>query len=187
MRICIEIIFCWVFGIFTGIPMTKIVVETSINMTFNQYFLIRCMVFVVVPTIILIIFNFKIYKIILKQINNEQKLKSTTCETTNQLQNEKFFRREIKTTFTVLIIVVLFALTWIPIHILCFKKDEFESNLFSNSELIAFLLVHSNSIIHPFLYAYRIDDFKNAIKKLWCFNVFTKKRNDLSQNESDEA
>lgn len=100
------------------------------------------------------------------QIDNERKLKATNCETIDQFQNEKLLKREIKVTFTILLIVLLFVITWTPIHLIAMF---FETPDHFNVFMLAVILAHSNSLIHPFLYAYRIEDYKSAIHNLWCF------------------
>lgn len=77
-------------------------------------------------------------------------------------------QKEVHAAKSLAIIVGLFALCWLPLHIInCFT-------FFCHScqhappwlMYLAIILSHSNSVVNPFIYAYRIREFRQTFRKI---------------------
>uniref|UniRef100_A0A8C7XDB2 Adenosine receptor A2 n=1 Tax=Oryzias sinensis TaxID=183150 RepID=A0A8C7XDB2_9TELE len=83
--------------------------------------------------------------------------------------SRSFLQREVRAAKSLAIIVGLFALCWLPLHIinsynhLC-RNCERPHILVMN---IAIILSHANSAVNPFIYAYRIREFRQTFQKIW--------------------
>lgn len=91
-------------------------------------------------------------------------------------------QKEIQAAKSLAIIVGLFAVCWLPLHIInCFT-------LFCPQCVrpplwimyVAIILSHANSVINPFIYAYRIREFRQTFRKII-------RRHILSQRELFES
>ncbi|XP_053196070.1 adenosine A2a receptor b [Scomber japonicus] len=77
-------------------------------------------------------------------------------------------QKEVQAAKPLAIIVGLFALCWLPVHLLnCFNY------LCQNCERphiwvmnIAIILSHANSVVNPFIYAYRIREFRQTFRRI---------------------
>lgn len=100
-------------------------------------------------------------------MNNERKLKQTSCDITNQQNNEKLLNREMKITRNFSLILIVFLITWLPVHITYIVR-LIDENFAVHKNLIAFAVnsSHLGAAINPFLYAYRMEDIRKAIFKL---------------------
>ncbi|KAL7049799.1 hypothetical protein ACKWTF_003859 [Chironomus riparius] len=179
-------ILIWIFGIilsydpfksFEGIE--KCIIGRILSKSFIMF---RFVVMVVIPVIILTFNYFKIRKIILNQMDNERKLKLTSDDITNQQHNEKLLNREMKITRNFSLILIVFMITWIPVHITYIARI-LDKDFTVNRNLIALAVnfSHFGSAINPFLYAYRMEDIRKAIYKLLNIN---QKSSNLNKNES---
>jgi len=76
-------------------------------------------------------------------------------------------QKEVHAAKSLAIIVGLFAVCWLPLHIInCF-------NLFCENcrppawiMYVAIILSHANSVVNPFIYAYRIREFRQTFRKI---------------------
>uniref|UniRef100_A0A3B3CU10 G-protein coupled receptors family 1 profile domain-containing protein n=1 Tax=Oryzias melastigma TaxID=30732 RepID=A0A3B3CU10_ORYME len=78
--------------------------------------------------------------------------------------SRSFLQREVRAAKSLAIIVGLFALCWLPLHIInCYnhlcQNCERPHILVMN---IAIILSHANSAVNPFIYAYRIREFRSV-------------------------
>lgn len=77
-------------------------------------------------------------------------------------------QKEVQAAKSLAIIVGLFAVCWLPLHIInCFTffcpKCEKPQVLVM---YVAIILSHGNSVINPFIYAYRIREFRQTFRKI---------------------
>lgn len=77
-------------------------------------------------------------------------------------------QKEVHAAKSLAIIVGLFALCWLPLHIInCFT---FFCPGCNHAPLwlmyVAIILSHSNSVVNPFIYAYRIREFRQTFRKI---------------------
>lgn len=77
-------------------------------------------------------------------------------------------QKEVQAAKSLAIIVGLFAVCWLPLHIInCFTL--FCPNCYRPPKLVmymAIILSHGNSVINPFIYAYRIREFRQTFRKI---------------------
>ncbi|EDW86475.2 uncharacterized protein Dwil_GK14796 [Drosophila willistoni] len=77
-----------------------------------------------------------------------------------------------RVTRMVVVVVLAFAICWLPIHVILVMKAL---NLYGGSHLsviiqiISHVLAYTNSCINPILYAFLSDNFRKAFRKVvWC-------------------
>lgn len=75
---------------------------------------------------------------------------------------------EVHAAKSLAIIVGLFAVCWLPLHIInCFNnlcQDCDRPHIWVMN--IAIILSHANSVVNPFIYAFRIRDFRHTFRKI---------------------
>ncbi|XP_038590525.1 adenosine A2a receptor b [Micropterus salmoides] len=85
---------------------------------------------------------------------------SSVCRSTLQ--------KEVHAAKSLAIIVGLFALCWLPLHIInCFNylcQDCKRSHIWVMN--IAIILSHANSVVNPFIYAYRLREFRQTFRRI---------------------
>ncbi|XP_077478839.1 adenosine A2a receptor b [Stigmatopora argus] len=78
------------------------------------------------------------------------------------------FQKEVHAAKSLAIIVGLFAFCWLPVHIIncfnylcdsCQRPHHWVMN-------IAIILSHANSVVNPFIYAYRIREFRQTFRRI---------------------
>ena len=76
-------------------------------------------------------------------------------------------QREIRAAKSLSIIVGLFALCWLPVHILnCLTLFYRQMPKPPEVMYTAIILSHANSVVNPIIYAYRIQDFRVTFRKI---------------------
>ncbi|XP_051551083.1 adenosine receptor A2b-like isoform X3 [Myxocyprinus asiaticus] len=134
------------------------VVDMSYMVYFNFY---GC---VLPPLLIMLGIYVKIFTVARKQLRQIE----LKCSVSNgENHHHGLLQREIRAAKSLSIIVGLFALCWLPVHILnCLtlfyshlKKPGFIMN-------IAIILSHANSAVNPIIYAYRIQEFRVTFRKI---------------------
>nr|XP_057912576.1 adenosine A2a receptor b [Doryrhamphus excisus]XP_057912577.1 adenosine A2a receptor b [Doryrhamphus excisus] len=77
-------------------------------------------------------------------------------------------QKEVHAAKSLAIIVGLFALCWLPLHIInCFNylcHDCARPHVWVMN--IAIILSHANSVVNPFIYAYRIREFRQTFRRI---------------------
>ncbi|KAM9338412.1 adenosine A2a receptor b [Symphorus nematophorus] len=77
-------------------------------------------------------------------------------------------QKEVHAAKSLAIIVGLFALCWLPLHIInCFHylcSDCERLHIWVMN--IAIILSHANSVVNPFIYAYRIREFRQTFRRI---------------------
>ncbi|KAG7223878.1 hypothetical protein INR49_015134 [Caranx melampygus] len=77
-------------------------------------------------------------------------------------------QREVHAAKSLAIIVGLFAMCWLPLHIInCFNhlcQDCNRPHIWVMN--IAIILSHANSVVNPFIYAYRIREFRQTFRRI---------------------
>uniref|UniRef100_A0A670KH08 Adenosine A2b receptor n=1 Tax=Podarcis muralis TaxID=64176 RepID=A0A670KH08_PODMU len=114
---------------------------------------------VLLPLLIMLGIYAKIFLVACKQLRQMELMGNS--RTTLQ--------KEVNAAKSLAIIVGLFALCWLPLHILnCLTL--FHPELAKPTEVmnLAIVLSHANSVVNPIIYAYRIQDFRFTFRKiLW--------------------
>ncbi|XP_035523249.1 adenosine A2a receptor b [Morone saxatilis] len=77
-------------------------------------------------------------------------------------------QKEVHAAKSLAIIVGLFALCWLPLHIMnCFNylcQSCDRTHIWGMN--IAIILSHANSVVNPFIYAYRIREFRQTFRRI---------------------
>lgn len=123
----------------------------------------------------------------LSSLGGNSSTTSSCCSqaTGNKYKSSSYSRREVKKAQKLFVIVVFFMLCWLPLYtsntILAFCKDcPMPPNL------VDFLIIlsHINSAGSPFLYAFHMKDFREALHKLIFKGAFNKRKlRDLRRQE----
>lgn len=88
--------------------------------------------------------------------------------TASHTDPRRYFGKELKLAKSLALVLFLFAISWLPLHILncitlfcpaCEKPDFLI--------YIAIILTHGNSAVNPIVYAFRIKKFRTAFRKIW--------------------
>ncbi|KAM4620752.1 adenosine receptor A2b [Polymixia lowei] len=147
--------------------------ETIVDMQYMVYF--NFFVCVLLPLLIMLGIYAKIFTVARKQLRQIE----LKCVGNGDSHHHGLLQREIRAAKSLSIIVGLFAICWLPVHILnCIKL--FYPNLDRPAFVmyVAIILSHANSAVNPMIYAYRIQDFRNTFRKILSQN-FLCRREDL--------
>ncbi|KAG9485586.1 hypothetical protein GDO78_008590 [Eleutherodactylus coqui] len=132
--------------------------ETVISMEYMVYF--NFFVWVLPPLFLMLIIYLEVFNLIQKQLN--KKVSSSSKDP------QKYYGKELKIAKSLALILLLFALSWLPLHILnC-------TTLFCQTcktpmiiTYIAIFLTHGNSAMNPIVYAFRIEKFRCTFLYIW--------------------
>ncbi|XP_034033387.1 adenosine receptor A2b [Thalassophryne amazonica] len=135
--------------------------ESVVDMHYMVYFnFFGC---VLLPLLIMLGIYLKIFTVARKQLRQIE----LKCVGNGDSQNQGLLQREIRVAKSLSIIVGLFALCWLPVHILN-SLTLFDEKLEKPSLVmyVGIILSHANSAVNPMIYAYRIQDFRNTFRKI---------------------
>lgn len=136
--------------------------ENVVDMSYMVYFnFFGC---VLPPLLIMLGIYAKIFTVARRQLRQIE----LKCSTSNgDSHHRSLLQREIRAAKSLSIIVGLFAVCWLPVHILncltLFYRELEKSGFVMN---IAIILSHANSAINPIIYAYRIQEFRVTFRKI---------------------
>ncbi|KAM4699174.1 adenosine receptor A3-like [Discoglossus pictus] len=129
------------------------------SMDFMVYF--NTCVWVLIPLGIMLVLYIEIFYLIRKQ------LKQNAC---NSSGRGAFYGKEYKTAKSLALVLLLFALSWLPLSILnslLYYVPSLETDkVFQSVTLFAILLSHANSTMNPIIYAFKIQKFKETYVKI---------------------
>lgn len=129
--------------------------ENVVPMSYMVYFnFFGC---VLLPLFIMLCIYVKIFAVACKQLRQIELVGN--CRMTLQ--------KEVSAAKSLAIIVGLFALCWLPLHILNCLTLFYPTA--SKPEWIMYLTIilsHTNSVVNPIIYAYRIQDFRYTFRKI---------------------
>uniref|UniRef100_A0A8C2XC29 Adenosine A1 receptor n=1 Tax=Cyclopterus lumpus TaxID=8103 RepID=A0A8C2XC29_CYCLU len=132
--------------------------ETVISMYYMVYF--NFFGWVLPPLLLMLAIYVEIFYMIHKQLN-----KKVTASHTDP---RRYFGKELKLAKSLALVLFLFAVSWLPLHILnCITLfcPDFDKPMFLI--YIAIILTHGNSAVNPIVYAFRIKKFRTAFRKIW--------------------
>ncbi|XP_034548913.1 adenosine A2a receptor a [Notolabrus celidotus] len=175
---------CWVLSIIIGLtPMMGWNNRLQSNNTACPPDLMRCLFEKVVVMDYMVYFNFfafvliplllmlAIYLCIFMAARHQLKLMEVKA-----LHGEKSrstLHKEVQAAKSLAIIVGLFAVCWLPLHIIncftlfCPQCDRPPAWIM----YVAIILSHTNSVINPFIYAYRIREFRQTFRRIIFRNI----------------
>ncbi|XP_053703015.1 adenosine receptor A2b [Synchiropus splendidus] len=140
--------------------------ESVVDMHYMVYF--NFFVCVLLPLLIMLGIYMKIFTVARKQLRQIE----LKCVGNGDSHHHGLLQREIRAAKSLSIIVGLFAICWLPVHILncltLFYKQLYKPDLVM---YVAIILSHANSAVNPIIYAYRIQDFRNTFRKILAQNL----------------
>ncbi|CAL1573844.1 unnamed protein product [Knipowitschia caucasica] len=144
--------------------------ESVVDMHYMVYF--NFFVCVLLPLLIMLGIYLKIFTVARKQLRQIE----LKCVGNGESQHHGLLQKEIRAAKSLSIIVGLFALCWLPVHILncltLFYRDLKKPDVVM---YVAIILSHANSVVNPIIYAYRIQDFRNTFRKILAQNFLCRK------------
>ncbi|KAM6965378.1 adenosine A2a receptor a [Aplochiton taeniatus] len=170
---------CWVFSIIIGLtPMLgwhkfteslnstcppglmKCLFEEVVVMEYMVYFnFLAC---VLVPLLLMLAIYLRIF------MAARHQLKLIELKAIHGDKSRTTLQKEIQAAKSLAIIVGLFAICWLPLHVincftlfcpLCARPPPWIM-------YVAIILSHANSVVNPFIYAYRIREFRHTFRKI---------------------
>lgn len=132
--------------------------ENVISMEYMVYF--NFFGWVLPPLLLMLAIYAEIFYMIHKQLNKKV--------STSHTDPNKYYDKELKLAKSLALVLFLFAVSWLPLHILnCITLfcPNCEKPMFLL--YIAILLTHGNSAVNPIIYAFRIKKFRMAFHRIW--------------------
>lgn len=86
-------------------------------------------------------------------------------------QSAESMRSKRRVTRMVVIVVLIFALSWLPLQIIFMVRNfgsGYDSQAFMAVQITSNCLMYANSCVNPFLYAFLSDYFRKSFMKLLC-------------------
>ncbi|XP_040006448.1 adenosine receptor A2b [Xiphias gladius] len=135
--------------------------ESVVDMHYMVYF--NFFVCVLLPLLIMLGIYLKIFTVARKQLRQIE----LKCVGNGDSHHHGLLQKEIRAAKSLSIIVGLFAVCWLPVHILnCLTLFYRELQRPEVVMYVAIILSHANSAVNPIIYAYRIQDFRNTFRKI---------------------
>ncbi|XP_071350509.1 adenosine receptor A1 [Trachinotus anak] len=173
-RAYVAVCLCWILSFLTGlVPMigwnnrdaqanisssSEIVCKftTVIRMDYMVYF--NFFGWVVVPLTIMIALYAEIFRVIRRQLNRRAE---ATCD------GDRYYRKELKLAKSLALVVFLFAVCWLPIHIInCVDFFCSKCDLPKFATYTGIFMSHVNSALNPLVYAFRIKRFRVTLVQI---------------------
>ncbi|OCT94677.1 adenosine receptor A3 isoform X1 [Xenopus laevis] len=171
-RICFSICTVWIISFLVGmVPMfgwnkrSRLGEEHQhfLNCTFENVMSIEYIVnfyicgWIFIPLIIMLMLYIEIFYLIKKQLKQNS---------SNHIKKGVFYGKEYKTAKSLALVLLLFALCWLPLSILhyvqFYNPSVKKHTLYQPTIFLFILLSHANSAMNPIIYAFKINKFKEA-------------------------
>ncbi|XP_046896196.1 adenosine receptor A1b [Hypomesus transpacificus] len=131
--------------------------ENVISMDYMVYF--NFFGWVLPPLVVMLLIYAEIFYMIHKQLNKK---------VNSHADPNKYYDKELKLAKSLALVLFLFAISWLPLHILnCITLFCPACHKPMFLLYIAILLTHGNSAVNPIVYAFRIKKFRTAFLKIW--------------------
>lgn len=163
-RAYVAVCLCWVLSFLTGlVPMigwnnrsvqANLSISNSIVCEFTTVMRMDYMVYfnffgwVVAPLSIMIALYVELFRVIRQQLNRRAE---TSCD------RERYYSKELKLAKSLALVVFLFAVCWLPLHIMnCISFFCPKCHVPKLALYIGIFMSHVNSALNPLVYAFRI-------------------------------
>ena len=121
---------------------------------------------VIIPSLIFLLVIY-LYIIHIIRLQQRRSVASLTVFSQDERDNARQRKREVRGAKGLAYVIILFAVCWIPLHIMnCFILFAPEKAAPHPALLAAIVLSHANSFVNPFLYAYSNSQFKRAMERI---------------------
>ncbi|XP_038124293.1 adenosine receptor A2a-like isoform X1 [Cyprinodon tularosa] len=151
--------------------MTQCFFEKVVPLDYMIYF--NFFGFVLTPLLVMLVIYINIFMVARRQLRQmsikvaHMPLPGQRAPSSNS--SRSFLQKEVHAAKSLAIIVGLFALCWLPVHIInCVNhlcKDCKRPTIWVMN--VAIILSHANSVVNPFIYAYRIREFRQTFRKIF--------------------
>ncbi|XP_033502034.1 adenosine A2a receptor b [Epinephelus lanceolatus] len=150
--------------------LTECLFERVVSLDYMVYFnFFGC---VLVPLFVMLVIYAHIFMAARRQLRmiglKVAHLPAPGAITTSSSSSRSTLQKEVHAAKSLAIIVGLFALCWLPLHIInCFNhlcQDCERAHIWVMN--IAIILSHANSVVNPFIYAYRIREFRQTFRRI---------------------
>ncbi|XP_078012539.1 adenosine receptor A1 isoform X2 [Phascolarctos cinereus] len=132
--------------------------EKVISMEYMVYF--NFFVWVLPSLLLMVLIYLEVFYLIRKQLN--KKVSGSSGDP------QKYYGKELKIAKSLALILFLFALSWLPLHILnCITLFCPDCQKPSILTYVAIFLTHGNSAMNPIVYAFRIQKFRTTFLQIW--------------------
>lgn len=167
-RAWVAVCLCWILSFLTGlVPMigwnnhsahgnlsssSYIVCKFTTVMSMDYMVYFNFFGWVVVPLTIMIALYGEIFTVIRQQLNRRAEATS---------DGDKYYQKELKLAKSLALVVLLFALCWLPLHIMnCINFFCPECHIPKFAVYAGIFMSHVNSALNPLVYAFRIKRFR---------------------------
>ncbi|KAM8915496.1 adenosine receptor A1 isoform 1-T1 [Spinachia spinachia] len=173
-RACVAVCLCWILSFLAGlVPMigwnkrhaqgnlsnsTDIVCKFTAVMKMDYMVYFNFFGWVVVPLSAMIALYAEIFRVIRRQLNRRAE---ATCD------GERYYQKELKLAKSLALVVLLFAVCWLPIHIMnCIDFFCPDCDVPGSTMYAGIFMSHVNSALNPMVYAFRIKPFRVTLIKI---------------------
>ncbi|XP_032369993.1 adenosine receptor A1 [Etheostoma spectabile] len=181
-RAYVAVFLCWILSFLTGlVPMigwnnrnvqgnlsgsSDIVCEFTAVMRMDYMVYFNFFGWVVVPLSIMIALYGEIFRVIRRRLNQRAE---ATCD------GDRYYRKELKLAKSLALVVFLFAVCWLPIHIMnCISFFCPKCSIPKSATYVGIFMSHVNSALNPMVYAYRINGFRVTLIQITSRCMFCK-------------
>ncbi|KAI3369845.1 hypothetical protein L3Q82_024658 [Scortum barcoo] len=173
-RAYVAVCLCWILSFLTGlVPMIgwnnhdaqrNLSGSSDFVCNFTNVMRMDYMVYfnffgwVVLPLSIMIALYVEIFRVIRRQLNRRAE---ATCD------GDRYYRKELKLAKSLALVVFLFAVCWLPIHIMnCIDFFCPKCQVPKFAMYVGIFMSHVNSALNPMVYAFRIKRFRVTLIKI---------------------
>ncbi|XP_043914726.1 adenosine receptor A1-like [Protopterus annectens] len=114
------------------------------------------------PLTIMIMLYAAVFYIIRKQFS---------FKTENGQQSINYYKKEMKLAKSLSLVLLLFALTFIPMHAMNIIEYACSANIKKSIKYTGIILSHLNSAVNPVVYAFRIKKFRRVFIRIGSLNI----------------
>ncbi|XP_061545126.1 adenosine receptor A1-like [Phycodurus eques] len=167
-RAYVAVCLCWVLSFLTGlVPMVGwnnrhvlgnlsgsdyMMCEFTAVMRMDYMVYFNFFGWVVAPLAVMIALYVEIFRVIRRQLNRRAEATS---------DGERYYRKELKLAKSLALVVLLFAVCWLPLHIVnCVEFFHPGRSMPKMAVYAGIFMSHVNSALNPLVYAFRIKRFR---------------------------
>ncbi|XP_051890833.1 adenosine receptor A1-like isoform X1 [Pristis pectinata] len=132
--------------------------ETVISMDYMVYF--NFFGWVLLPLVLIFVIYVEIFNLIRKHLSQNISI--------NNADPNRYFGKELKLAKSLALVLLLFAICWLPLHIInCITLFCPSCHTPHIVMYIAIFLTHANSAVNPIVYAFKINKFQVTFLQIW--------------------